>query len=148
MPTTAEARRMCLEEYDRLFVGPGHVPCPPYESFWRDDVPPYLRRSLMGPCTEQLRLLYQQLGLRVAAASGELPDQVALELEALAVALAAPGSLSTAQALLSDHLMRWLPKFCRAVTHEATVPFFRDLASLTVIWLPMLAAGPSTMAIE
>jgi len=24
-----------LEEYERLFVGPGQVPCPPYESFWR-----------------------------------------------------------------------------------------------------------------
>ena len=37
-----------LDEHERLFVGPGPVPCPPYESFWREDVPIDIRRSLMG----------------------------------------------------------------------------------------------------
>ena len=40
-----------LDEHERLFVGPGPVSCPPYESFWRLDVPVDIRRTLMGPCT-------------------------------------------------------------------------------------------------
>ena len=51
-----------LDEHERLFVGPGPVPCPPYESFWREDVPIDIRRSLMGPCTAELRQLYADAG--------------------------------------------------------------------------------------
>ena len=148
MPTTVEDRRLCLDEYDRLFAGSGHVPCPPYESFWRDDVPPYLRRSLMGPCTEQLRGLYQELGLSVSKASGELPDQIAVEFEALAVALTSPHSILLAQKLLSDHLTRWLPKFCRAVAAAAGVPYYRNLAMSTSAWLPVLTDCSSTLLID
>ena len=47
-----------LDKYERLFVGPGQVPCPPYESFWRGDVPVDIRRTLMGPCTADLKRPY------------------------------------------------------------------------------------------
>lgn len=124
-----------LAEYERLFVGPGPVPCPPYESYWRDDVPLHLRRSLMGPCTEDLRQLYQQIGLKVASTAGELPDHVAVELEALAFALKLPGAEPVAQALFANHILLWLPKLCRAVADGATRPFYQELATSTISWL-------------
>ena len=123
-----------LDEHERLFVGPGPVPCPPYESFWREDVPIDIRRSLMGPCTADLRRLYAELGLKMAPASGEMPDHVAVELEALAYALSSPATYPLARALFFDHLRRWLPRLCRAVAHEAASPFYRDLADRTVDW--------------
>jgi TorA maturation chaperone TorD len=92
----------------------------------------------MGPCTEDLRRLYEALGLRVASAVGELPDHVAVELEALAYALESPATEAVARALLADHLAAWLPKLCRGVAHEATRPFYRELAALTTAWLPVL----------
>ncbi len=123
-----------LDEHERLFVGPGPVPCPPYESFWREDVPIDIRRSLMGPCTAELRQLYAALGLELAPASGEMPDHVAVELEALAYAASSPTTYAQARALFSDHLRRWLPRLCRAVAHETESDFYRDLAETTVAW--------------
>jgi len=123
-----------LDEYERLFVGPGPVPCSPYETFWREDVPLDVRRSLMGPCTAELRLLYGELDLEMAPASGELPDHVAVELEALAFALSSWGTWSSACVIWSDHLRRWLPRLCHAVAREAGTPFYRELAQLTTDW--------------
>jgi TorA maturation chaperone TorD len=123
-----------LDEHERLFVGPGPVPCPPYESFWREDVPLDVRRSLMGPCTAELRRIYGALGLEMSPVNAEMPDHVAVELEALAYALSCPATYPQARSLFFDHLRRWLPRLCRAVAHETESPFYRDLAETTVAW--------------
>ncbi len=126
-----------LGEYERLFVGPGPVPCSPYESFWRLDVPLDIRGSLMGPCTVELRRLYGELGLEVRPSSGELPDHLAIELEALTFAVS-EGRGDVARALYFDHLRTWLPRLCRAVLHQAEHPFYLELASATLEWLKPL----------
>ncbi|MGD0983037.1 MAG: molecular chaperone TorD family protein [Acidimicrobiales bacterium] len=124
-----------LDEYERLFVGPGQVPCPPYESFWREDVPVDIRRTLMGPCTADLNRLYLELGLQVSSQSVELPDHIAIELEAMAYALSFEETEPIARQILEQHLAQWLPRLCRAVAHEAVESFYRDLAVLTLDWL-------------
>jgi TorA maturation chaperone TorD len=134
LPDPEEALGL-LDEYERLFVGPGQVPCPPYESFWREDVPVDIRRTLMGPCTADLRRIYNELGLQVSARSGELPDHIAIELEALAYALSLEETDAVACQLFEGHLVQWLPRLCRAVAHEAEEDFYRNLAVLTLDWL-------------
>ncbi len=124
-----------LDKYERLFVGPGQVPCPPYESFWREDVPVDIRRTLMGPCTADLKRTYLELGLQVSPRLGELPDHIAIELEAIAYALSSDETGPVARKLFQEHLARWLPRLCRAVAHEAGDGFYRDLAVLTLDWL-------------
>jgi TorA maturation chaperone TorD len=37
-----------LEEYERLLVGPGRTPCPPYESLWREGQPRLEQGRLMA----------------------------------------------------------------------------------------------------
>jgi TorA maturation chaperone TorD len=123
-----------LEEYERLFVGPGPVNCSPYESYWRNDVSADIRRSLMGPCTVDLNRLYGEIGLEVAPSSGELPDHLTIELEALAYSLSLDGSEAIARSLFFDHLTKWLSRLCRAVIHEAELPFYKGLAELTMNW--------------
>ena len=76
-----------LDEYERLFVGPGRTPCPPYESLWLGGQPRLEQGRLMGAASVAVADLYRGLGLDVAAAAHELPDHVAIELEALAFAL-------------------------------------------------------------
>jgi TorA maturation chaperone TorD len=127
--------RALLDEYERLFVGPGHVSCPPYESFWREDVPIDIRRSLIGPCTAELRQLYETLEIEVAPATGEMPDHIAVELEALSYALSFDETAPVARALFFDHVRRWLPRLCRAVVHEAEHPFYGTLGEVTLDWL-------------
>jgi TorA maturation chaperone TorD len=124
-----------LDEYERLFVGPGQVPCPPYESFWREDVPLDTSRTLMGPCTADLKRIYLELGLQVSSRSGEMPDHIAIELEAVAYALSFDETEPVARQLFEEHLAHWLPRLCRAVAHKAEGGFYRDLAVLTLDWL-------------
>lgn len=124
-----------LEEYERIFVGPGPVPCPPYESFWRQDVPVDIRRSLMGPCTAELNHIYGELEIQQLPGFGELPDYIAVELEALGYSISLQSSQAFARQLYFDHLKRWLPKLCRAVRHEANHPFYRLLAGISAEWI-------------
>ncbi|MCL2780194.1 MAG: molecular chaperone TorD family protein [Actinomycetia bacterium] len=135
-----------LDEFERLFVGPGPVPCPPYESYWREDVPIDLWHSLMGPCVGDLLRLYRDLGIEFDPAAGELPDHVAVEFEALLVALSiadgddagavrAEVGERVAKALLVEHLNVWLPRLCRAVIKESRHPFYTELAARSLIWL-------------
>ncbi len=135
LPYSADQVPALLEDYERLFVGPAQVPCPPYESFWRDDVPIDLWHSLMGPCTADLRRLYRELGIDVDPAAGELPDHAAVEFEALAHALSRADGEQVAASLVRDHLSLWLPRLCRAVAKEAGHPFYRGLAAITPGWL-------------
>ncbi|MGA2802775.1 MAG: molecular chaperone TorD family protein [Acidimicrobiales bacterium] len=134
VPDLEEAPRL-LDEYERLFVGPGQVPCPPYESFWREDVPVDIRRTLMGPCTAELKQVYSDLGLQMSSQSVELPDHITIELEAMAYALSFEETAPLARRIFEEHLARWLPRLCRAVAHEAAEAFYRDLAVLTLDWL-------------
>jgi TorA maturation chaperone TorD len=123
LPAGAGQAPALLDEFERLFVGPGQVPCPPYESFWREDVPVDIRRTLMGPCTAELKELYRELGLKVAAATGELPDHVAIELEALAYSLSSEATEAVAARLFGEHLAKFLPRLCRAVRSDSESPF-------------------------
>ncbi|MGA7833629.1 MAG: molecular chaperone TorD family protein [Acidimicrobiales bacterium] len=124
-----------LDEYEQLFIGPGPVPCPPYESYWRNDVSVDIRRTLMGPCVADLNRLYATMNLEVAPNSGDLPDHVAIEFEALAYSLSFLDGENIAHALFFDHLMKWLPRFCKSVEREARLSFYTELARVTRNWL-------------
>jgi putative dimethyl sulfoxide reductase chaperone len=137
-----------LDEYERLFVGPGRTPCPPYESLWQESRPGPEQGRLMGAASTAVADLYRQLGLDVAAGAHDLPDHIAIELEALAYAAGRDGPEGdrVAEALLGEHLSTWLPGFCTAVEEESGVPFYAALARLTRSWVEALAgerpAGP------
>ncbi|HZO62241.1 MAG TPA: molecular chaperone TorD family protein [Gaiellaceae bacterium] len=127
-----------LEEYERLFVGPGRAPVPPYESLWRADGPRREHGRLMGaPAADAVRL-YRALGLSLRRDAHELPDHVAVEWEALAYALARDAR-EQAAALVQAHLALWMPAFCAAVAAAAEQPFYRALALLTAAWTEALA---------
>lgn len=133
-PPNADERAL-LDEHERLFVGPGPVPCPPFESCWRRDVSFDLRRGLMGPCTADLRELYARLGLEPSMTGDEFADYLPAEFEALSVALRHVDGADVSRSLLFDHLGRWLPEFADAVQGRARLPFYRDLAAHTMEWL-------------
>ena len=63
----------------------------------------------MGPCTADLKRLYRELGLEMSSRSSELPDHVAVELEALSYALMFEKTPVIARELLFAHLGHWLP---------------------------------------
>jgi TorA maturation chaperone TorD len=129
-----------VEEFERLFVGPGRVPCPPYEALWRDEGQRREQGRLMSTATAAVARLYRTLDLVVSHDSHELPDHIVVELEALTYALDTEGSDEpTTHELLTQHLLIWIPKLCAAVEREAQVEFYRRLARLTPHWLAALA---------
>ncbi len=119
-----------LDEHERLLVGPGRPPCAPYESLWRADLPARERGSLMGSAATAVEQVYRDLGLRMRAGSGELPDHLVIEWEALAYALE-HGVTDAADELIGAHLSRWMGPFCDAVVAHAELPFYASLARLT-----------------
>jgi TorA maturation chaperone TorD len=127
-----------VEEHERLFVGPGRTPCPPYESMWLDDAPPD-RGIMMGSAAGAVLNLYQRVGLTMRPHPGELPDHIVVETEALTWCLERNHEPTVAHALVTDHLARWVPRFCDAVQTAAKHPYYQALAELTPSWIDAIA---------
>lgn len=132
------------EEYTRLFIGPGHLPAPPYESIYRQDVPEIDRGLVMGRAAVDARRRYAEAGLQLSPDFTDLPDHIAVELEFMYFLCAkeaeawqaedgeeAPRRQSAQRVFLGAHLAKWVPAFCQAVIQAAQVEFYRGLARLT-----------------
>ncbi|HEX7105074.1 MAG TPA: molecular chaperone TorD family protein [Acidothermaceae bacterium] len=128
-----------VEEHERLFVGPGRTPCPPYESMWDHDSPPE-RGVMMATAAGAVLALYHRAGLAMRPRPGELPDHLVVECEALTWCLGRNHEPTVAHALLTQHLTRWVPRFCQAVRAEAKHPYYQALADLTPAWLSALTS--------
>lgn len=127
-------------EYARLFLATGtHIA--PYESVfirgWREERP-----QLWGEATVVVKKFYEEAGLELQ--TGQTPDHLGLELEAMAVLAeceaarlesgdeAGAGRLEGLQRrFCEEHLMRWVPEFCKAVEQQAESSFYRSMAALT-----------------
>ena len=130
-------------EHLRLFVGPGRVPCPPYESVYREDVPADQRGLLMGPAAADVRNRYRAAGLDMAAGHVDLPDHMGTELEFMHFQCQkeldawTAGEEAQAQvwvvgqrSFLADHLKVWTPAFCDALTAATENALYRGWAGL------------------
>lgn len=131
-------------EYNRLFVGPGHLPAPPYESVYRKDAPRFERGLVMGESTIEVGRKYREAGLRVSNRHADLPDHMGTELEFMyfltrneaeareqdnkTIAL---GYLEKQKEFLKDHLIRWVPGFCVAVARSSKLDFYEGIAMIT-----------------
>jgi DMSO reductase family type II enzyme chaperone len=130
-------------DYTRLFIGPGHLPAPPYESVHRHDVPELERGLVMGRSTTDARRQYAAAGLQLSPQFTDLPDHIAVELEFMCFLCAKEAEAwqtedeeaairrqSAQHAFLSGHLGQWVPAFCGAVVEAAQTDFYRGLAQL------------------
>jgi TorA maturation chaperone TorD len=126
-------------EYTRLFVGPHHLPAPPYESVYRSP-----DRMLMQDETMRVRAAYARSGFRVARSSHVPDDNVGIEFEFMcALSMAtndAVGKKDCAEALLliaaqqefcNDHLAKWIPQFCADIKEDSSSTFWQGVAVFT-----------------
>lgn len=137
-PTTVEEAVALLQEHDRLFVGPGETPCPPYESVWRRSSAGSLADSRQAQ--QHLAQLYRSLGLEVFPGDHGAPDHIAVEFEALAYALSSATTRSVARQLGLEHIVAWVPRLCEALALQAQLPFYRQLARLTDEVVPKITS--------
>jgi putative dimethyl sulfoxide reductase chaperone len=131
-------------DYTRLFIGPGKVPAPPYESAYRS-----ADRLLFQEETLAVRRAYAAYGL-ASAKSSEPDDQMGLELQFIfetcrvAMDRAAAGDVAGMEqvlrdqaAFLDEHLLQWAGDFAADVAAGAQVGFYRGMAHLLAGFLPV-----------
>jgi putative dimethyl sulfoxide reductase chaperone len=135
-------------DYTRLFIGPGKVLAPPWESVYCTE-----ERLLFLEQTLQVRHWYARFGLQSAKLHQEPDDHIGLELEFLAH-LARLGlqalqtekserfdeSIDSQRQFLLEHTLQWAPVWCDIVQTAAKTEFYRGIARLTLGALTELAA--------
>jgi len=109
-------------EHTRLFVNAvPKVPCPPYESVWREKV-------AMGASTMEVLDSYRRAGLDVLGNFRDLPDHLAVELEFLYFLLST-GKTDDYESFVKQHLSQWVPEFCDKVEEHDRLGFYRVAAA-------------------
>ncbi len=125
-------------DFNRLFVGPGEMLAPPWESVYRSKT----KLTFQEP-TLQVRALYEEFGVQAPALHREPDDHLALELAFLAtlseraIEAAARGDgeqlgrcLRAQQEFLHDHLLAWAPGCLALVEAHAETDYYRGAARL------------------
>ncbi len=130
-------------EYAALFLGPGkHIP--PHESV-------HHKRSdgdwgkLWGKSTVEVKKFIESAGLDYKEAYTGLPDHISVEFEFMQqVTLREEQALSEGdkegalyclkmeKKFIEEHLFRWIPAFCEKIISRAELPFYREMAALTI----------------
>ncbi len=131
---TGDAERLEYD-YNKLFVGPGRVFAPPFETVYRSS-----ERTLMREITLSVRAAYADSGMQVDAKNVQPDDHAAYECAFVAFLLER-GAQGDAQALANfcrEHLTRWVFDHTEAIRHTTSNEIclgFADLfeAALTEI---------------
>ncbi|HYW01486.1 MAG TPA: molecular chaperone TorD family protein [Candidatus Acidoferrum sp.] len=131
------------KEYLRLFVGPGHVKCPPYESIYRQDRPLLEKGLVMGPSTADVRRRYAEADLVLAKNFNDLPDHIAVEMEFMHFlcaeelrALEEGNPQESAkrremqEEFLKEHLEPWVDRFAECILRSTSSSFHKSAANL------------------
>jgi len=130
--------------YQNLFVGPGHLPAPPWESVYRSH-----ENIIFDEHTLAVRHFYADFGVRVPN-SKEPDDHIALELafmgrltqECLTAVVEnrredGATLLSAQKDFLVKHLLAWVDEFCELLMKATHHPFYKGLALFTPSFLHM-----------
>ena len=113
-------------DWQRLFVGPNHLPSPPWGSVWLDP-----EHVLEGDSTQRLKAFLAEQKMVVEDAAREPVDHIGLMLMQAAF-LAGEGRAPALAVLLRQHLLSWLPQFVETLNH-AECGFYPALARLTLL---------------
>ncbi|WP_160721104.1 TorD/DmsD family molecular chaperone [Bacillus sp. USDA818B3_A] len=123
------------EEYRRLFIGPGTLIAPPWESYYRSE-----EGLLFEEWTFQIRELFHQYGLQNIHENNEPDDSLFLELEFMIFLIHL--SLQTEETkeikdlissqihLLKDHMTIWIPEFCQRIIDHSNSRLYIGAAML------------------
>lgn len=111
-------------EYRRLFVGPGHLPAPPWGSVYTDR-----ECVVFGEATLALRAWMRSRGIERTSDERTPENHIGLMLALLAfIAAERPELLDE---FLRDHLLTWAPHYLDGLEAAAEHPFYQGLARLT-----------------
>lgn len=135
----ADQREELRPEFTRLFIGPGKIPVPPYESFYTSE-----KKLLMQEATTAVRKKYLKAGLVMKNFYSSPEDHIASEFEFMYYLCKkscellkesrkeeAVKFLKMQGEFLEEHLARWVPNFCGDIIKSVNHDFFKGLALFT-----------------
>ncbi len=133
-------------EYNRLFVGPNALPCPPYESVYRRDRAPSDLGMLMGPSVLDIKKRYGEAGLQISQNFPDLPDHVSVEMEFMSYLCAKEADVLSRHEDVTIwrgrqaefwriHLEPWIPQFSQAVLSNSRSNFYKVAAIFLKDWI-------------
>jgi TorA maturation chaperone TorD len=138
-----EVLSVLRQDYTRLFLGPGHLPAPPWESVYLTE-----EKLTFGEPTLQVRAFFRRFGVEFERQNTEPDDHFGLEMEFMAqliakqIAAIADGQELEANLLqqaqltfLQEHPLRWLEDFTANIISAAQTPYYRGLALLARSYL-------------
>lgn len=135
---TALPRLLCeLEvDYNRLFVGPGPLLAPPYESFYESTAADGQRGRLRTQAERRVSAKYKEHGFAMPDTFIELPDHIAIELEFLAIlskkeseawksedARKALGLQQEREFFLKEHVGKWFVACTQLIVSHSSKEF-------------------------
>ncbi len=128
----AEDWRETEYDFNRLFIGPQSVQAAPYSSVYLD-----AETVLMGKSTQQVKELYQALGV-INANENQIPDDhISYEIEVcllLAKNSTTPAHHEALCWFVSEHMALWLPLFVEKIINNAATPSIKAAAMLLTNW--------------
>lgn len=146
---TQEGFDAVQSDYTRLFVGPGKVGAPPWESVYFHD-----EEMLFQEETIQVREWYARFGLQIERLHSEPDDHLGLELAFLAhlagqaVSACEQGEAeklgrltSAEQEFAAEHPLKWISAWCDRVATHARTDFYRGIALVAKGALTELDSG-------
>ena len=117
------------DEYTRLFIGPGRLPAPPYESMYRDN-------KMHGPSLLELKQFYREVGIeRYDYAEPE--DNIAFELRFMnylgekMLHENMTKYLELQKRFMDEHLLKWVPVFCDDLFASDLSDLYKGIAKFT-----------------
>ncbi len=129
--------------YTRLFVGPGNVEAPPWESIYYGS-----ERVLFTSSTLEVRKAYVAQELIPSEYPHVADDHIGIELDFMACLAqrmveyytennlsAVKKPLAASIAFLDEHLLTWIPAFSAALEEAAHGSFYREAAILLLSFL-------------
>ncbi|MHC6180300.1 TorD/DmsD family molecular chaperone [Clostridium sp. JNZ X4-2] len=125
------------EDYQRLFIGPGHILAPMWESVYESK-----DRLIFGKSELSVRRFYGEFGLGVSPK--EPADHLAFELFFMARLCDVKmhddlqnivKALSAMEKFLKDHLCKWVPVWRECVNSSAKTRFWIEFSNMTEGWI-------------
>jgi len=121
-----------LENFNKLFIGPGHLFAPPWESVYKEK-----DKTIFGEATLEVRKRYRAGGIEINKLNKEPDDHIAYECAYLNVLLAKAASTDDNEEIRAEiadfiktHPLSWVDEFTELMIENSVTDFYKGIAYL------------------
>jgi TorA maturation chaperone TorD len=125
-----EAFPALLDNFNKLFIGPGHLFAPPWESVYKEQ-----DKTIFGAATLEVRKRYKKFGIEINNLNKEPDDHIAYECAYLNYLCAGAASAEDSEDIKAEiidftkeHPMTWVDEFTDLMLANSLTDFYKGIA--------------------